>query len=141
VAALRRRAAYLVWLGIRQWRGAAVALEDVDPQAVPGRAQFWRGFLVSATNPKTLLFYAAFFPQFIDPASPPGPQRALLSATFLALATVLDGGYVLLAGRLRRLLRGERRARAAQPRHRLAADRRRPRPRPRAPPLSASAPG
>jgi threonine/homoserine/homoserine lactone efflux protein len=103
--------AYLVWLGVRQWRAAPVALEDVDPQAVPGRALFWRGFLVSATNPKTLLFYAAFFPQFIDPASPPGPQLALLSATFFALATLLDGGYTLLAGRLRRLLRGQRRAR------------------------------
>ena len=48
---------------------------------------------MSATNPKTLFFYAAFFPQFVDPASPPGPQLALLSATFLVLATVLDGAY------------------------------------------------
>ncbi len=102
---------YLVWLGVQQWRAPPVALEDVDPAAVAGRALFWRGFLVSATNPKTLLFYAAFFPQFVDPASPPGPQLLLMSATFLGLATVLDGGYVLLAGRLRQLFRGQRRAR------------------------------
>ena len=103
--------AYLVWLGIRQWRAAPVALEDVEPQAVLARALFWRGFLVSATNPKTWLFYAAFFPQFVDPAHPAGPQVALLAATFLALATVLDGGYALLAGRLRGFFRGQRRAR------------------------------
>ena len=91
---------YLVYLGVQQWRAPAVALEDVDPRAVASRALFWRGFLVSATNPKTLLFYAAFFPQFVDPASAPLAQLLLMSATFLALATLLDGGYVLLAGRL-----------------------------------------
>jgi threonine/homoserine/homoserine lactone efflux protein len=102
---------YLVYLGVQQWRALPVALEDVDPRAIATRALFWRGFLVSATNPKTLLFYAAFFPQFVDPASPPGPQLLLMSATFLGLATVLDGGYALLAGRLRLLFRGRRRAR------------------------------
>jgi homoserine/homoserine lactone efflux protein len=102
---------YLVYLGVQQWRAPPVALEDVDPWAIATRALFWRGFLVSATNPKTLLFYAAFFPQFVDPASPPGPQLLLMSATFLGLATVLDGGYALLAGRLRLLFRGHRRAR------------------------------
>jgi homoserine/homoserine lactone efflux protein len=103
--------AYLVWLGVRQWRAAPVALEDIDPQAVPQRALFWRGFLVSATNPKTLLFYAAFFPQFVDPQGAPGPQLMLMSATFLALAVLLDGGYALLAGRLRKWFRGRQRAR------------------------------
>jgi threonine/homoserine/homoserine lactone efflux protein len=102
---------YLVYLGIQQWRALPVALEDVDPAAVAGRTLFWRGFLVSATNPKTLLFYAAFLPQFVDPAQAPLPQLLLMSATFLALATLLDGGYVLLAGRLRQLFRGRRRAR------------------------------
>jgi threonine/homoserine/homoserine lactone efflux protein len=73
--------------------------------------------LVSATNPKTLFFYAAFFPQFIDPASPPGPQLGLLGATFLVIATVLDGAYAILAGRLRPWLRSRDRARL---RNRLA---------------------
>jgi homoserine/homoserine lactone efflux protein len=102
---------YLVWLGVQQWRAPPVALEDVGPAAVAVRALFWRGFLVSAANPKTLLFYAAFLPQFVDPARAPLAQLLLMSATFLALAAILDGGYVLLAGRLRRLFRGERRAR------------------------------
>jgi homoserine/homoserine lactone efflux protein len=102
---------YLVYLGVQQWRAPPVALEDVDPRAITTRALFWRGFLVSATNPKTLLFYAAFFPQFVDPASAPLPQLLLMSTTFLGLATVLDGGYAMLAGRLRLLFRGRRRAR------------------------------
>ena len=102
---------YLVYLGVQQWRALPVALEDIDPQAIAARALFWRGFLVSATNPKTLLFYAAFFPQFVDPASAPLPQLLLMSATFLCLAVALDGSFALLAGRLRELFRGRARAR------------------------------
>jgi threonine/homoserine/homoserine lactone efflux protein len=105
---------YLVWLGIREWRATAVALEDVDPAAISTRRLFWRGFVVSATNPKTLLFYAAFLPQFLDPGRAPLPQLLLLSATFLTLATLFDGTYALLAGRLRPWFRGQRRARLRQ---------------------------
>jgi threonine/homoserine/homoserine lactone efflux protein len=102
---------YLVYLGVQQWRAPPVAVEDVEPEATLSRALFWRGFLVSATNPKTLLFYAAFLPQFVDPARPPLRQLLLMSATFLGIAIVLDGSYALLAGRLRRLFRGRRGAR------------------------------
>ena len=86
-----------------------MALDDVDPRG--RQALFWQGVLVSATNPKTLMFHAAFLPQFIDPNGPVGVQMALLSVTFLVIATVLDAGYVLLAGRLRGWLRDRRRAR------------------------------
>ena len=102
---------YLVYLGIQQWRVAPVALDDIEMRPEPLGRFFRQGVLVSATNPKTLLFYAAFFPQFVAPASPPGPQLALLCATFLVIATVLDGAYALLAGRLRPWLRDRRRAR------------------------------
>jgi threonine/homoserine/homoserine lactone efflux protein len=102
---------YLLWLGVRQWRAAPVALEDIDARAVAANRLFWQGVLVSATNPKTLLFYAAFFPQFVDPHGSLGLQLVLLCTTFLVIATVLDGSYVLLAGRVRGWLRGERRAR------------------------------
>jgi homoserine/homoserine lactone efflux protein len=103
--------AYLVYLGIQQWRAAPLALDDLEGRAVRSGALFWQGVLVSATNPKTLLFYAAFFPQFVDPGSTPGLQLALLCATFVVVATVLDGTYALLAGRLRPWLRTRRRAR------------------------------
>jgi threonine/homoserine/homoserine lactone efflux protein len=103
--------AYLIYLGIQQWRAAPVALDDVESVMVRSKTLFWQGILISATNPKTLLFYAAFFPQFIDAASLPGPQLALLGLTFLVVATVLDGTYAILAGQLRPWLRDRRRAR------------------------------
>ena len=103
--------AYLIYLGMQHWRAAPLALDDLEGPAVRSGTLFWQGLLVSATNPKTLLFYAAFFPQFVNPSSPPGPQLALLCATFLIVATGLDGAYAILAGRLRPWLRTRRRAR------------------------------
>lgn len=96
--------AYLAYLGIRAWRAPPVDLVASRPDEGSVRAVFWRGFLVSLTNPKTLLFYGAFLPQFVDPGADPARQLAVLSATFFVLAFVLDGGWALLAGRLRGLL-------------------------------------
>jgi homoserine/homoserine lactone efflux protein len=103
--------AYLIYLGIQQWRAPPLALDDLERPAARSGALFWQGVLVSATNPKTLLFYAAFFPQFVDPAGAPGPQLALLCTTFLVVATILDGAYAILAGQLRPWLRTRARAR------------------------------
>jgi len=95
---------YLVYLGLMQWRAPPVDLTRIRPEAKSPRAMFTRAFLVSLTNPKTLLFYGAFFPQFIAPDRPIPPQVALLSASFLVLAVVVDGGWALAAGRARFLL-------------------------------------
>ncbi len=94
-------AAYLVFLGFQQWRAKPVALGDDGVNAGPKKSIFWQGFVVSITNPKTILFYAAFFPQFMDPGRPPGLQLLVLSVTFLVIATLLDSCYALLCGRLR----------------------------------------
>lgn len=104
-------AAYLIWLGIQQWRAKAVRLDDPEAHQGPKKSLFWQGFVVSITNPKTIFFYAAFFPQFIDPAAATGPQLALLSVTFLIIATSLDSCYALLSGKLRPMLTSERRGR------------------------------
>ncbi|HEY6434045.1 MAG TPA: LysE family translocator [Acetobacteraceae bacterium] len=96
--------AYLLSLGVRQWRAPVVDLTRAVPQYRSMRTIAMRGFLVGLTNPKTLLFYGAFFPQFLDPARPIGPQVGLLCATFLLIALVLDSGWALAAGRARRLL-------------------------------------
>jgi threonine/homoserine/homoserine lactone efflux protein len=96
--------AYLLWLGIRQWRAPPTDLTRVPPQPRSARAIALRGFLVSLTNPKTLLFYGAFFPQFVRLDHPVLPQVALLSAIFVGLALALDGGWAVLAGRTRFLL-------------------------------------
>jgi len=102
--------AYLVWLGVRTWRRVPdlLSLESRPPST---RLVFWQAVLVSLTNPKTLLFYAAFFPQFLNPAADPVPQLVLLSATFLVLAVVLDSTWALLADRARPLLTGRARLR------------------------------
>ena len=96
--------AYLLWLGVRAWRAAPVDLTRTTAQPRSARAIALRGFLVSLTNPKTLLFFSAFFPQFLSLDRPLGPQVALLCATFLAIAVVLDSAWALLAGRARVLL-------------------------------------
>ncbi len=94
--------AYLVVLGARAWRAPADDLSATRPLS-PGKT-FGRGFLVSLTNPKTLAFYAAFLPQFLDPAAPLGRQMAILSASFVATALIVDGGWAVLAGRARGVL-------------------------------------
>lgn len=96
--------AWLVWLGIALWRAPAVDLAAVSAEPGSKRAIFTRALLVSLVNPKTLLFYGAFFPQFMSPGDDVGGQLALLCVTFLVLAIVLDGAWALAAGRARRLL-------------------------------------
>ncbi len=97
-------AAYLVFLGIQMWRAKPVSLGDDGHPAGDKKSIFWQGFMVSITNPKSILFYAAFFPQFINPALPTGPQLLTLSITFFVIATTLDSCYALLCGRLRPFL-------------------------------------
>jgi len=92
---------YLFWLGIRQWRAPPLDLTQVVPQPRSPRRIFTRGLLVSLANPKTLLFYGAFFPQFVSPDKSLGGQIAVLSLTFVMLAVLLDGAWAIAAGRAR----------------------------------------
>lgn len=89
-------AAYLVWLGIRLWRSDG-SLGGAT-RARPGNSFFLQGFLVILANPKALLFFGAFIPQFLDPAGDPLQQTILLGLTFMAVATVFDGAYAVLCG-------------------------------------------
>lgn len=97
-------AAYLVWLGIGLWR-AAPALPETGPATrLPGemRAMFWQSYVVTALNPKSIVFFVAFVPQFIDPAAPLLIQVAILEATFLVLAALNILLWALAAGEMRR---------------------------------------
>ena len=81
-------AAYLVWLGIQAWRAPVADLEPAaaSPRETASRWSLFRGgFLVGISNPKLLVFAAAFFPQFIAPDAPWAPQFLLLVATFVAV--------------------------------------------------------
>ena len=90
--------AYLVYLAFRAWRAPASDLTLVRPPSA--RRTVLRGFLVSLANPKTLAFYAAFLPQFIDRGGDVGLQMLWLGATFVAIAVVVDSGWALMAARL-----------------------------------------
>ena len=96
--------AYLLWIGARQWLAPAVDLTQMRPERRPARDIFLRGALVSMTNPKTLVFYGAFFPQFVAPGPDLEFQIALLCGTFLAIAALLDGAWAVAAGRARGVL-------------------------------------
>lgn len=96
--------AYLIWLGIRQWRAPAADLTRVSAQPRSVRSIFVRGFVVSLTNPKNYLFFSAFFPQFLTAGENLPAQMVLLSVTFYVVSTLLDGVWALAAGRVRGVL-------------------------------------
>lgn len=103
-------AAYLVWLGIQTWRAQIDCDGAEAARAAPMRplTLYRRGFVISVTNPKVLAFYAAFFPQFIDPAQPSSPQLVLLALSFVTIGALSDGTYALAAGRLAPYLKSTR---------------------------------
>ncbi len=103
-------AAYLIYLGVKAWRAKVETLDDTKPMR-SGTSVAAQGVLVAITNPKTLFFYAAFFPQFIDPTQAAAPQLALLAVTFVVIGTTLDTMYALLAGQLRGYFSDAKRAR------------------------------
>jgi threonine/homoserine/homoserine lactone efflux protein len=87
-------AAYLIWLGIRAWRSAG---RSVDV-ATSGRVNFSRGVLVALSNPKTIAFFTAFLPQFIDPSLPAGRQLAVMCTVSIVLASMSDAGWAVASG-------------------------------------------
>jgi threonine/homoserine/homoserine lactone efflux protein len=94
-------AAYLVWLGIKLIRAPAEGLTTDAPPPPPRGGFFLQGFLVLLSNPKILVFFGAFIPQFMDMGKDHFPQVALLGVTFMVIAALTDLVYALLAGRAR----------------------------------------
>ena len=88
-------AGYLCWLGVMLWRSRGRIAAGPAGRAKGGF--FLQGLLVVLANPKVLLFFGAFLPQFIDPAGNYATQIALLGGTFLATALVLDSAYALMS--------------------------------------------
>ena len=86
-------ALYLIWLGIQAWRGAGGAA----PLPPSDRVQFGRGFLVALSNPKTIAFFTAFLPQFVDPGLPVAPQLAAMCVVSVLLGALSDSGWAILA--------------------------------------------
>ncbi|MCS6847370.1 MAG: LysE family translocator [Anaerolineae bacterium] len=103
-------AAYLVYLGVRQWLAREAANDETTVQPESLRRIFAQGIVVNVLNPKTALFFFAFLPQFVDPMQGNiALQVLLLGLLFVALAIINDGIYAMLAGSLGNWLRSNRR--------------------------------
>jgi threonine/homoserine/homoserine lactone efflux protein len=87
-------AVYLVWLGVQAWRNAGAVTTVVAAGHVHAR----RGFLVALTNPKTIAFFTAFLPQFVDPVLPVERQLVVMCICSVILGAVLDSGWAIAAG-------------------------------------------
>jgi len=103
-------AAYLIYLGIKLWR-APVATVDASDDAVARERPlriFLHAYAVTALNPKSIIFFVAFLPQFLNHAEPVAFQMAVFEATFLALATANAATYGLVAAMARKTIRKPR---------------------------------
>lgn len=98
--------AYLVWLGIQVWRAPPIAALSLRPGApkVGGWTLFRQGALSAMTNPKGILFFAAFLPQFIDPARSLALQFLIMAGTFVGIEFVTEVFIASLAHGISRWL-------------------------------------
>lgn len=109
-------AAYLIWLGIKTFRSQGSVFDQMPEgataaPAVPARRLFVQGLIVGGSNPKAILFFTAFFPQFLDPALSFAPQFAILAATFVAFEFTVLTLCALGVARLAPVLRSGNRMR------------------------------
>ena len=101
---------YLIYLGIKLLRGASrpAALDAADIGGSSPRKLFGNAFIVTALNPKSIVFFIALLPQFLSAAHPPVPQLWILGITFVVLATIGAAAYALFATSVRRFLASPR---------------------------------
>jgi threonine/homoserine/homoserine lactone efflux protein len=88
-------AAYLIWLGVQAWRNAGATSTAAPPG---GHVHISRGIIVAITNPKSIAFFTAFLPQFIDPTLPVGHQLIVMCVVSVILGGVLDCGWAVATG-------------------------------------------
>jgi threonine/homoserine/homoserine lactone efflux protein len=94
-------AAYLIWLGIKLWRAGGAFNAQTRTDAASPVKMLGHAWIVTALNPKSITFFVAFLPQFLDPTIGFMTQMIAFEATFLALAFVNALGYALTATRAR----------------------------------------
>lgn len=100
-------ATYLIYLGVKQWHGASNPME-LAPSSVSRTNLFVQGLVITIPNPKSLIFIAAFLPQFIDVTRPLGLQFAYIIPTFLVIAFCVTSIWGIVAGRARAFLQSQR---------------------------------
>jgi len=99
-------AAYLIWLGIQQWRAAGAIDLNALAQSQPRSKLFKRAVFVNLTNPKSIVFLAALFPQFIVPHQPQVMQYVVLGVTTVVVDIIVMIGYATLATRIGGWIKG-----------------------------------
>ncbi|EAA3445096.1 homoserine/homoserine lactone efflux protein [Salmonella enterica] len=105
-------AAYLIWLGIQQWRAAgAIDLHTLAQTQSRGRL-LKRAVFVNLTNPKSIVFLAALFPQFIMPQQPQLAQYLILGVTTIVVDMIVMTGYATLAQRIAAWIKGPKQMKA-----------------------------
>jgi threonine/homoserine/homoserine lactone efflux protein len=104
---------YLLYLGIKLLRAGVSSAESVAPAAPASRWKlFANTYLVTALNPKGIVFFVAFLPQFLNPQAAVAQQLWILAATFVALATLNATLYAVFAGSARKVLASPKAQRA-----------------------------
>jgi threonine/homoserine/homoserine lactone efflux protein len=98
-------AAYLIWLGIKLFRAGGTFEATAETRPSSRLKMLSHAWLVTALNPKSITFFVAFLPQFLNPNAPLLPQMVVFEATFLILAFANAFGYALVASRARVLFR------------------------------------
>jgi threonine/homoserine/homoserine lactone efflux protein len=98
-------ALYLVYLGVRLWRAPVGDPQVPDISETRAGKVFAHAYAVTTLNPKSIVFFIAFVPQFLDPNANFWPQIAILEATFISLGALNAFGYALLASSARRAIR------------------------------------
>jgi threonine/homoserine/homoserine lactone efflux protein len=101
-------AAYLIWIGISMLRSSGFALGNGKVKPKSDWQLVLQGYVVLWSNPKALVFFGAFLPQFIDPSRPTFWQVILFGVVFNLIAAISDGTYAVLAGTARTALTGTR---------------------------------
>lgn len=95
---------YLVYIGYKTWTAPSASLSDIEAQKPNPKKIFIHGFVVAISNPKALVFFGAFFPQFLNPEGDITAQLALMSVTFFVLALVLDSAWTVMVNVAKNLL-------------------------------------
>lgn len=101
-------AVYLIWLGIQKWRDHSSLATVTDGAALPARTLLRKAVLINLTNPKSIVFLVALFPQFIDPAGNQMTQLMILGVTTVVIDSFVMLGYTSLASQMGRFIRSER---------------------------------
>ena len=103
-------AVYLIYLGIKTLFSNQTVIKNISVKPMKLRQMFWQGFIVNLFNPKTAIFFLAFLPQFVNPASGSvTAQFLILGMIFVLLALTSDSLYALIAGSVKQLLTETRR--------------------------------